>query len=226
MNFLSHYYFDKNESDSYKVLGAVLPDLLKNANKNWKLFPEKTSEKLYHNSELKALITGWKKHLAVDKIFHNTSSFFYHQHELKNHFTTILAGTPIKPFFVGHVGYELCLDHLLLKYKTIDINRFYKHLKSIDYKAIEEFLRINDIVETDIFLKYYSSFVKEAYLGTYIKPESISYALKRICMRVWATPLSDYKKEEMTKVISSYISLLDENFMFIFDEIEALLINE
>ena len=33
MNFLSHFYFDRNTTDPHQVIGMVLPDLLKNANK-------------------------------------------------------------------------------------------------------------------------------------------------------------------------------------------------
>ena len=33
MNFLSHYYFDRDVTNCYHILGIVLPDLLKNADK-------------------------------------------------------------------------------------------------------------------------------------------------------------------------------------------------
>lgn len=226
MNFLSHYYFDKNIVDSYKVLGALLPDLTKNANKDWKLFPEKKQDDLYSSVELKSLTRGWKKHLAIDRIFHNMSSFFYHQHELKEHIAPLITGSPIKPFFIGHIGFELCLDHLLLKHNKIDLQQLYAHLKTIDYPILDEFLKINGITNTISFFNYYTNFVKEEYLKTYIKPESISYAIKRICLRIWETPLSSQQKENITQIIGEYISLLEEDFMVIFDEIEAQLINE
>ena len=40
MNFLSHYYFDRTETNCYHILGTVLPDLLKNADKTIVLHPE------------------------------------------------------------------------------------------------------------------------------------------------------------------------------------------
>jgi hypothetical protein len=41
MNFLSHFYFDRHSEDPHLVLGAVLPDLVKNARKDWNLHPER-----------------------------------------------------------------------------------------------------------------------------------------------------------------------------------------
>src|SRR5690606_19223247 len=107
------------------------------------------------------------------------------------------------------IGYELCLDHLLLKSNAVDINRFYHHLKMVDYTILKQFLTINEINDTEAFIKYFSNFIKEAYLESYIKPSSISYAIKRICMRIWSTPLSDSQKEQLTFMISNYISLLE-----------------
>jgi hypothetical protein len=44
MNFLSHFYFDRHCDDPHLVLGAVLPDLVKNARKDWNLQPERKAE--------------------------------------------------------------------------------------------------------------------------------------------------------------------------------------
>lgn len=61
MNFLSHYYFDRDINNCYHILGIVLPDLLKNADKNIILHPEK----LHHpDKNINSIIAGWNKHLA------------------------------------------------------------------------------------------------------------------------------------------------------------------
>ena len=67
MNFLSHYYFDRDTTNCYHTLGTVLPDLLKNADKTILLHPEK----LHHSDpEISDMIAGWKKHVKVDRYFH------------------------------------------------------------------------------------------------------------------------------------------------------------
>ena len=41
MNFLSHFYFDRLNTDANVVMGVVLPDLIKNASKEANLYPQK-----------------------------------------------------------------------------------------------------------------------------------------------------------------------------------------
>ena len=59
MNFLSHYYFDQYSADSYHILGTVLPDLLKNADKTIIIHPEKLGS--HPNPQVNAILGGWKK---------------------------------------------------------------------------------------------------------------------------------------------------------------------
>ena len=80
MNFLSHYYFDRDVTNCYHILGTVLPDLLKNADKTIVLHPEK----LHHtNRSVNSIIDGWNKHLEVDRYFHSSEFFLTRSHELK-----------------------------------------------------------------------------------------------------------------------------------------------
>src|ERR1700749_3218337 len=103
MNFLSHYYFDRHVTNCYHILGIVLPDLLKNADKSIVLHPEK----LHHpNKAVNTIIQGWNKHLEVDRYFHSSDFFLTRSHELKNLLTPAIEGSPVKPFFLGHIALE------------------------------------------------------------------------------------------------------------------------
>ena len=89
MNFLSHFYFDRNTDNCYHVLGTVLPDLLKNADKTIILHPEK----LHHeNKSINFIIQGWKKHLLVDRYFHSSDFFLTHSHQLKKLLVPAIPG--------------------------------------------------------------------------------------------------------------------------------------
>ncbi|HEY0176723.1 MAG TPA: hypothetical protein VGC08_10115 [Pedobacter sp.] len=67
MNFLSHFYFERQNPDDYIVMGVLLPDLIKNADKDWNLNPQK-NEYLYRDvPEYVAILEGWKRHLEVDR---------------------------------------------------------------------------------------------------------------------------------------------------------------
>lgn len=225
MNFLSHYYFDRDNTNAYEILGCVLPDLLKNANNSWNIYPEKKDHH-YQNPIHTHLIKGWKKHLLVDRIFHNTAFFFFHQHQLKLELRDIIKDSPVKPFFLGHIGLELILDHLLLTEKKVDVSRLYYHLELIKNKDIESFFHLNGLTNTDEFFSFFESFKREQYLNNYIEVKNITYSLKRICMRLWNNPFTSHQEEEITKIIEQYISKLREEFILIFEEIESQLVNE
>jgi hypothetical protein len=216
MNFLSHYYFDRDTTDCYFTLGTVLPDLLKNADKTIILHPEKL---VHANPKVNSIIAGWNKHLLVDKYFHTSAFFLHHSHALKNLLTPAIAGSPVKPFFLGHITIELILDNLLITTDKINVEDFYNHLDSCDVEIINEFLAFAGMKSTAIFAKFYQEFKRSRYLHTYANLEQVTYALKRICMRVWRDPFTPEHELAMTEVVLAYRLQLLDSFMEIYAEI-------
>lgn len=225
MNFLSHYYFDRYNTNSYEVLGSILPDLLKNADKTSNIFPEKNEDKFTQPYEL-AILKGWKKHLKVDKLFHNATFFLEHQHQIKLKIKDLLENTPIKPFFAGHIAIELILDHLLLKHQKIDATRLYKHLDNVSKHHLTAFLNLNSVKEQEKFFTFFEMFKKEQYLKSYEDVANISYALKRIFMRIWPNPLTTKQEDTLTQILIDYIFDIEEKFIIIFEQIERQLLND
>jgi hypothetical protein len=221
MNFLSHYYFDRDVTDCYFILGTVLPDLLKNADKTIVLHPEKL---LHKNPHVNALVRGWNKHLEVDRYFHSSDFFATHSHELKKLLAPVIEGSPVKPFFLGHIAVELILDNLLLTTDKVKVEDFYDHLKGCDNTIIEDFLTSAGLTDTTRFFRFYEGFKRDGYLHTYSETEQIAYALKRICMRVWENPFTPLHEERMNEVLVAYRELLLPDFMMIFYEIQAKLL--
>ena len=220
MNFLSHYYFDRDVTNCYHILGTVLPDLLKNADKTIVLHPEK----LHHQNEsVNAIIKGWNKHLEVDRYFHSSDFFLTHSHQLKKQLTPVIEGSPVKPFFLGHIALELILDNLLITTNKIDVHDFYDHMQGCDDSIIQEFLSFAGLADTTKFFRFFNGFKKDGYLHTYSETPKIAYALKRICMRVWRDPFTDEHESEMNEVLVAYREQLYDNFMVIFDEIDSKL---
>jgi len=221
MNFLSHFYFDRDTTDSYLVLGTVMPDLLKNADKNIILHPEK----LKHGDErLNSIITGWNRHLEVDRYFHGSEFFLQHSHELKKLLLPAIKDSPVKPFFLGHIALELILDNLLLTTNKITADGFYQHLERCNDKVVNEFLIFAGLGETALFFKFYDEFKKSKYLRGYSHTKEIAYALKRICMRVWRDPFTSENEAEMNDVLTTYRAGLAGIFMDIFVEIDKKLV--
>lgn len=220
MNFLSHYYFDRDTSNCYHVLGTVLPDLLKNADKHIILHPEKLQ---HPDNDVNSIIVGWNKHLAVDRYFHSSGFFATHSHELKKLLRPAIEGSPVKPFFLGHIALELIIDNLLLTTGKVKVDEFYDHLSGCKTETINEFLTFSGLKNTEVFFKFYEKFKASKYLHTYAETHQIAYALKRICMRVWKDPFTPQQEEAMNDVLGIYRDYLEGNFMTIFAEIEAKL---
>ena len=220
MNFLSHFYFDRETTDCYFVLGTVLPDLLKNADKTIVLHPEK----LHHpDARVNSIIAGWNKHLDVDRYFHSSAFFATHSHQLKKELAPAIADSPVKPFFLGHIAVELIIDNLLLTTGKITVEDFYNHLRGCDNDVIEDFLTSAGLKDTTRFFRFFEGFKRDGYLHTYSETEQIAYALKRICMRIWENPFTPQHEAQMNQVIIAYRELLLPDFMSIFREIESKL---
>jgi len=220
MNFLSHYYFDRHTSNCYHVLGTVLPDLIKNADKTTTIHPEKLS---YPAGAAQHIRNGWHKHLEVDRHFHNSDFFKTHSHQLKLVLRPAIEGSPAKPFFLGHIALELILDNLLLTTGQLTADGFYEHLGSCEHEAITDFLGRSGMSNPTAFIQFFEKFKHNQYLHTYAKDGQVAYALKRICMRIWNNPFTPLQEEKMNEAIINYRETLKPGFMNIFEEISILL---
>ena len=219
MNFLSHFYFDQHCANPNIIVGTVLPDLLKNANKDWNPRPQKHKTLFSSPVAIQDLLIGWERHLEVDLLFHSSTFFTEKTQALKKLLIPILTDSVVRPSFLAHIGVELLLDHLLIEHKKINVDTFYKNLDLVNTEDLQRFLNRCDIADTSQFFKFFDSFKSSRYLERYQELESISYALKRICMRLWIDPFGDQTTQQLNAVLDSYKKELEEDFMVIFEVI-------
>jgi hypothetical protein len=220
MNFLSHFYFDRNNKDADFVMGTVLPDLVKNTRKDWNFHPEKHSS-LYSGPYLASLLAGWKRHLAIDKHFHSSDFFVAHTTAIRTAVVPVLQNTPIRPSFVAHISLELMLDSLLLTENVVDPDQFYDAISGADRSALNQFLMLNNADNPDLFFGFLDEFIEARYLHSYREAHQIMYAINRICLRIWDDPLSETQKLQLTSILPEYQEKLQQTFMDIFLEIDA-----
>lgn len=221
MNFLSHFYFERANNDHDMVMGVVLPDLVKNAHKDWNLNPQKQEDMFSAEKRHASILSGWKKHLEVDRLFH-CSDFFREQTAIvKEMILPAVTVGPVKPFFLAHITLELVLDHLLLTSGTINVHTFYRQLSLANSSELKSFMILAGIPDIVVFNGFLSGFISGKYLLSYQKPENISYALNRICMRLWPHPFTDAQMELLTSRIREYIKILAPDFLTIFRELEG-----
>jgi len=226
MNFLSHFYFERENLNSNRIIGTILPDLVKNAHKDWNFYPQKNEELFTTDLRLAAILDGWKRHLKVDILFHSSDFFNRHTAALKQLLLPILTDSPVRPSFLAHIALELLLDHLLVILTQIDINSFYTHLNQVDDAKLTSFLKKCGAADTDHFFKFFNGFKSSRYLLSYQKLENISYALQRICMRLWAHPFSEETVGLLTEKLVLYKDELEKDYLSIFKEIEGVLSSE
>lgn len=221
MNFLSHFYFDRHNPDPNLVLGGVLPDLVKNARKDWNLHPQK-KEALFTGSGEKSILTGWKRHLTVDRHFHNSGFFLKHTNAMRTAIAPLLVNSPVRPSFVAHIALEIMLDSILLTDELIDANDLYSSLHQSDRIALNNFLKLNMMDDTAHFFKFFDQFLAAGYLGSYRESHNIMYAVNRICMRIWPEPLNDTQILQLSTILIAYHEELKGGYMGIFEEIEKV----
>lgn len=223
MNFLSHYYFDRANADANVVMGTVLPDLIKNASKDANLYPQKNEFLFKGNPDEENLLTGWKRHLAVDLFFHSSNFFLEKTTELKQLIKPIVENTAVRPSFLAHIGLELLLDHLLVEHNLIQVNHFYDKLNAVKKESLSDFLEHCKLKDPDVFFSFLEKFISSKYLLSYQKLENISYALNRICMRLWPETLSEKQLHQLTFELGIFKTALEKDYMDIFKEIERKL---
>ncbi|MES2827766.1 MAG: hypothetical protein V4687_06420 [Bacteroidota bacterium] len=223
MNFLSHFYFERNNKDANTIIGVVLPDFVKNAEKTINLYPSKEPQLFEENEVLQNILKGWERHIKVDALFHSSEFFNNETQKLKQLILPAIEGSPVKPFFLAHIGLELILDHLLVINGAISINGFYDALTEADKAALDTFLKKCRLQDTSQFFNFLNGFISGRYLFSYQRIENIAYALNRICMRIWDQPFTESQIVLLTTQLAIYKTQLEPNYLIIFEEIGAQL---
>ncbi len=223
MNFLSHYYFERYSHDPELVLGCVLPDLIKNADRNVNVLPQKYEDRFGNNPKLLSIYRGWIRHIETDRYFHNSAFFYEHTHQLKQLLAPLVENTAIRPSFLSHIALELLLDHLLLRHNWVQESDFYEYLAAADRDATDRFMRLCDVPQTTFFFTYFNSFMRAQYVGAYRHFDQITSAMISICRRLWEVQLSDRQHNQITEVLGNYTVTLNVSFPTIFEEVQSKL---
>jgi hypothetical protein len=204
------------------VLGTILPDLVKNARKDWNLHPEKNSE--YYSSTVEhSILRGWRRHLAVDRHFHNSQFFQKHTHAIRDLIIPALQDSVVRPSFLAHISLELMLDSTLLTENQVDAEDLYVHLRQADRKLVQQFLEINNLDDTVHFFTFFEKFIQANYLNSYRESHNLMYALNRICMRIWKDPLNEKQMQDLSEILGEYHESVRKNYMEIYDEIALVI---
>ncbi|MDH5825422.1 ACP phosphodiesterase [Sphingobacterium faecium] len=205
MNFLSHFYFERFATSPERVVGSLLPDLLKNADKDFVIKPNNFEDQLCGNPLHMDLLKGWNGHIEVDRLFHNADYFFHHTHAIKVLIKDELAGLPIRPSFFAHIALELLLDHLLMAHKAISVSKFYVALEKVNRDALRSFLNISQLKDTPKFDAFFDRFIASQYIYEYADVAQVTRALFQICKRLWSFDLKEERVIAVSNKLTQYM---------------------
>ncbi|PVH24890.1 hypothetical protein [Sphingobacterium corticibacter] len=226
MNFLSHFYFERYASESARVVGCLLPDLLKNADKDYVFHPNRFEEQLFAHPQLTEIYQGWYRHVDVDKVFHSSTFFLEHNHQLRKKLDPILSHLPIRASFMGHISLELLLDHLLIEHQMVNVNRLYEHLAHVNRPILKRFLEIIGLADTSKFFHFYDQFLEWKYIREYADLRSLPVPLFNISKRVWSFQETEADRHALGNALEEYAadSLNDfrEIFRFVNDKLTVV----
>lgn len=204
MNFLSHFYFERFTVQPERVVGCVLPDLLKNADKSYVFHPQRFEEQLFVHPLCRELSEGWYRHVAVDKAFHSSEVFLEHCHLLRRRLDPILQDLPIRGTFMAHIAVELLLDHLLIEHQLVNVSRFYEHLEQVNRPILKQYLTIIGVEDTEVFFSFYDKFLEWKYMYDYQNLDQLSKPLFSICRRLWDFQVTSATHENLSEALEIY----------------------
>ncbi len=220
MNFLSHYYFERFASVPEQVLGGLLPDLLKNVDKNYSFQLQKLEQELSFHPKSKAITEGWHRHVEVDKLFHGSDFFYEHTHRIRKQIEHVVEDLPVRSSFLAHISLELLLDHLLIEQHVLNAGRLYEHLEAVDRKVLTVYLQQLGGVDIDRFFDFYDRFLQSRYIFDYREMDNLPHALYSICKRVWDFEVGSRHFEELSKQLEEYKRNYLENYREIYTFIQ------
>lgn len=139
MNFLSHYYLDKDNPSAYFKLGLLLPDLVRGYNQHMRKGVAGYQATLPAHTDITA---GIAKHHLADRVFHSLPEFAALQANLKSELKTLhlLEALP-RAWFLAHIGVEMMIDRQLLKLSPHLYVEYYQALDAVSQPIVEKYFQ-------------------------------------------------------------------------------------
>lgn len=207
MNFISHFYLDRNLDNSLFFVGVSTPDLVSVFDRNVRLKKNRLPLIMENESSEDEIsfYNGLLRHFEVDRIFH-TSDFFYSETAriTKLLQETFPADELSRTFFVAHVLFELVLDKILIQQDPNLLTSFYSHF---DSRSISTFVQLTEwathtpMPRYDDFLQ---KFLKKKYLYNYTDWRHVTYILKRIMQGVGISKVDYLLDERFISMAEAY----------------------
>ncbi|MEZ4883920.1 MAG: hypothetical protein R3E32_04200 [Chitinophagales bacterium] len=219
MNYLSHYYFDKDDDRPHYILGLILPDLVRTFNRE-RLQPQIIET--HWDVPIRNLQEGVNKHHHIDKLFHS-SNFFrtYNKKTFKQLQQIELEGITKYRHFISHVLIEMLLDRLLLKEDLNTAFTFYYKLNATDKLIFMNYFNHIPAVEGDLenLWLFFQRFCSSEFLYDYQNNEGLILRLGGVMQRITKQSFTATDKVKLSLFIDGLEGELKGVYKGIFEEL-------
>ncbi len=198
MNYLSHYYFDRDEDNKYYNIGLILPDLARSHIAKLRINPYKNIT--FTTKEISSMNDGCNKHFASDRKFHNWMTFV----ELTNKATDMIRESGDKDinrdYFITHIMVEILLDKILLDKNPSLADDFYAMIDSVEMDWILKFMRYAGLQDDELWKGQHRRFMKAGFLKSYTSIENVIEAVEGVCANLGMIELNDDQRNLLIEI--------------------------
>ena len=198
MNYLSHYYFDRDEDNKYFNIGLILPDLARSHIAKLRINPYKNIT--FTTKEISSMNDGCNKHFASDRKFHNWMTFV----ELTNKATDMIRESGDKDinrdYFITHIMVEILLDKILLDKNPSLADDFYAMIDSVEMDWILKFMRYAGLQDDELWKGQHRRFMKASFLKSCTSIENVIAAVEGVCANLGMIELNDEQRNLLIEI--------------------------
>jgi hypothetical protein len=198
VNYLSHYYFDRDEDNKYYNIGLILPDLARSHIAKLRINPYKNIT--FTTKEISSMNDGCNKHFASDRKFHNWMTFV----ELTNKATDMIRESGDKDinrdYFITHIMVEILLDKILLDKNPSLADDFYAMIDSVEMDWILKFMRYAGLQDDELWKGQHRRFMKAGFLKSYTSIENVIAAVEGVSANLGMIELNDDQRNLLIEI--------------------------
>jgi len=198
VNYLSHYFFDRDEDNKYFNIGLILPDLARSHIAKLRINPYKNIT--FTTKEIASMNDGCNKHFASDRKFHNWMTFV----ELTNKATDMIRESGDKDinrdYFITHIMVEILLDKILLDQNPTLADDFYAMIDNVEMDWILKFMRYAGLQDDELWKGQHKRFMKAAFLKSYTSVENVVAAVEGVCANLGMIELNDDQRNLLIEI--------------------------
>lgn len=227
MNFLSHFYLDRNLDDSWFFLGVSTPDLVSIFDRNVRL-KKGRMPLIRENENTEAEISfynGCLRHIEVDGIFHS-SKFFKEETGIISELlrNTFRKEELSRTFFVAHVALELILDKILIQETPGLVENYYRHMEK--YTLDKQLEMTEWVTKTKLpgYKGFLHKFINRKYLSHYTDWDHVIFVLKKILMGVGVKPIEFLHDPRFIDTMIAYEKGLTQRCFYGFSQLNRQLL--